>query len=152
MTNGSFRCRWSKLMLALLCLKLLTFLLTLPLFYLPTCLPACLHTCLAKYPHAYQNKHTCRNTQVGSLDGVPNIGEWLTLKQWTADRQCDGGKQWTADREFEDGLSLSLSLSLSLPPSLYPFCPSPFVFLFPIRTAKPHTHPPSTVSVSSCSL
>ena len=122
-------------MLALLCLKLLTFLLTLPLFYLPTCLPACLHTCLAKYPHAYQNKHTCRNTQVGSLDGVPNIGEWLTLKQWTADRQCDGGKQWTADREFEDGISLSLSLflppsTLSAPPHLFFF----FRFALPSLT------------------
>ena len=71
-------------------------------------------------------------------------GEWLTLKQWTADMQCDGGNIEAMDSghamRWMD--ALSLSRSLSLPPSLSPFCPSPFVF--PIRTANPHMHPPAT--------
>ena len=38
--------------------------------YMPTYLPPyLLHTCLDKYPHAYQNKHTCTDIQSKPLLG-----------------------------------------------------------------------------------
>ena len=56
-------------------------------------------------------------------------GEWLTLKQWTAAMQCDGGNIEAMDSghamRWMDALSLSRSLSSSLP---LPFLPLAICF------------------------
>ena len=50
--------------------------------YMPTYLPPyLLHTCLDKYPHAYQNKHTCTDIQSQPLvsrkgEGGSRKGRW----------------------------------------------------------------------------
>ena len=49
--------------------------------YMPTYLPPyLLHTCLDKYPHAYQNKHTCTDIQskplVSRKGGGSRKGRW----------------------------------------------------------------------------